>query len=105
SPSLSSVEDWVLIDSAHAEAFGIQRFAPRLTLLKLAPGADVAAVKTAIGDIAGPDATATTPGDAARMLRASPVSGGLELALLALIVVVALLCAAVVVLALMISGP
>src|SRR5690606_1564905 len=52
-----------------------------------------------------PDATIESPADAAALLNGSPVSGGLQLALLALIVIVALLCAGTVVLALMISGP
>lgn len=105
SPSLSGVEDWVLIDTANSEAFGIYKFLPRITLLRLDPGADVTAVKADLASIVGPDATITSPADAAALLNGSPVSGGLQVALLALIVIVALLCAGTVVLALMISGP
>ncbi|HEU4849635.1 MAG TPA: FtsX-like permease family protein, partial [Terrimesophilobacter sp.] len=105
SPSLSGVADWVLIDRAHSEDLGIYKFLPRITLLRLEPGADIAAVKAELSRIAGPDATIQSPADAAALLDGSPVSGGLQLALLALIVIVALLCAGTVVLALMISGP
>jgi putative ABC transport system permease protein len=105
SPSLSGVADWVLIDQAQSDEFGIYKFLPRITLLRLEPGADVAAVKAELARIAGPDATIESPADAAALLNGSPVSGGLQLALLALIVIVALLCAGTVVLALMISGP
>lgn len=105
SPSLSGVADWVLIDQAQSDRFGIYKFLPRITLLRLEPGADIAAVKAELSRIAGPDATIQSPADAAALLDGSPVSGGLQLALLALIVIVALLCAGTVVLALMISGP
>lgn len=105
SPSLSGVADWVLIDQAQSDQFGIYKFLPRITLLRLEPGADIAAVKAELSRIAGPDATIQSPADAAALLDGSPVSGGLQLALLALIVIVALLCAGTVVLALMISGP
>lgn len=105
SPSLSGVEDWVLIDVANSHALGIDKFLPRITLLRLDADANVGAVKSAISTIVGPDATIEGPADAARLLNESPISAGLQLALLALIVIVALLCAAAVVLALMISGP
>ncbi|GAA3733252.1 FtsX-like permease family protein [Leifsonia bigeumensis] len=105
SPSLSGVADWVLIDTAQSDGFGIYTFLPRITLLRLDPGADIAAVKAELSRIAGPDATIQSPADAAALLNDSPVSGGLQLALLALIAIVALLCAGTVVLALMISGP
>jgi putative ABC transport system permease protein len=105
SPSLSGVADWVLIDRANADKLGIYTFQPRITLVRLAPDADASTVAAALAAIAGADATVTSPADAASELRASPVSGGLQLALLALIGIVALLCAAAVVLALMISGP
>ncbi len=105
SPSLSGVRDWVLIDVASSAQLGIEKFLPRITLLRLDAGADVGAVKTALSTIVGPDATIETPIDAARLLNGSPVSGGLQFALLALLVIVALLCASTVVLALMMSGP
>lgn len=105
SPSLSGVQDWVLIDRANSAAFDIDKFLPRITLIALDHGADASAVKAALASIVGPDATIESPSDASALLNGSPVSGGLQLALLALIIVVALLCAATVVLALMISGP
>ena len=105
SPSLSGVADWVLVDTAQSAEFGIYNFLPRITLLRLDPGADIAAVKAELSRIVGPDATIASPADAAALLNGSPVSGGLQLALLALIGIVALLCAGTVVLALMISGP
>ncbi|MBX3091388.1 MAG: FtsX-like permease family protein [Cryobacterium sp.] len=105
SPSLSGVEDWVLIDVANADALEITKFLPRITLVRLDDGADISSVKAALADIVGSDATIESPADVSRLLNGSPVSGGLQLALLAFIVIVALLCAATVVLALMISGP
>jgi putative ABC transport system permease protein len=105
SPSLSGVEDWALVDVANSQTLKIEKFLPRITLLRLDPGVDVAAVKSALSAIVGPDATIESPSDAARLLNESPISSGLQSALLALIVVIALLCAATVVLALMISGP
>ncbi len=105
SPSLSGVQDWVLIDRANSAAFDIDKFLPRITLITLDDGADAGAVTADLAKIVGSDATIESPADASALLDGSPVSGGLQLALLALIIVVALLCAATVVLALMISGP
>jgi putative ABC transport system permease protein len=105
SPSLSGVDDWVLVDRASSATLHIEKFLPRITLLKLEPGADIAAVKAALAPIVGPDALITSPADAAALLNGSPVSGGLQLALLALIAIVALLCAGTVVLALLMSAP
>lgn len=105
SPSLSGVADWVLIDRANSNELGIYNFLPRITLLRLDPGADITAVRAELAAIVGPDATIASPADAAALLNGSPVSGGLQLALLALIVIVALLCAGTVVIALMLSGP
>ncbi|MEO6942955.1 MAG: FtsX-like permease family protein [Terrimesophilobacter sp.] len=105
SRSLSGVEDWVLIDRAQSSTFDIDKFLPSIALLRLDQGADLSAVKAALEPIVGPDATIQSPADASALQNGSPMSGGLQLALLALILVVALLCAATVVLALMISGP
>lgn len=105
SRSLSGVEDWALIDVALAKSLNIDKFLPRITLLRLDPGADVQAVKTSLAAIVGPDASIQSPADAAAALNDSPISSGLQLSLLALIVITALLCAATVVLALMINGP
>lgn len=105
SRSLSGVEDWVLIDVANAKALDIDSFLPRITLLKLDSKANISAVNAALAAIVGPDATIESPADAAATLNASPVSAGIQIVLLALIAIVALLCAATVVLALLISGP
>ncbi len=105
SPSLSGVEDWVLIDRANSEAFDIPKFLPKITLLKLEPGASIPKVKAELAKIVGEQATIESPVDAASRLNDSPITGGLQFALLALIVIVALLCAGTVVLALMINAP
>lgn len=105
SSSLSTTTDWVLVDRSNAEKLGIDRFTPRITLVKLEPDADIKVVKEAIHSIVGPSAAIATPQDGAEALRASPIAGGLQVALLALIVIVALLCAGTVVIALMLSGP
>ena len=105
STSLSGVADWVLVDKTFSPELGVYNFVPKIVLMRLDPGADVAAVARAAAEIAGPNSLVRTPADAARQLQESPVASGLQLALLALIAIVALLCAATVVLALLTSGP
>lgn len=105
STSLSGVADWVLVDKAFSPELGANNFVPKIVLMKLDPGADLAAVARAAAEIAGPDSLVRTPADVAHQLQESPVSSGLQLALLALAAIVALLSAATVVLALLTSGP
>lgn len=105
STSLSGVADWVLVDKTFSPELGVYNFVPKIVLMKLDPGADVAAVARAAAEIAGPDSLVRTPADVAHQLQESPVSAGLQLALLALAAIVALLCAATIVLALLTSGP
>jgi putative ABC transport system permease protein len=105
SPSLSGVDYWVLVDKAFSDEVEVPRFLPKLTLLKLEPGADASAVARAASVELGPDALVQSPADVVRQLEESPVSSGLQFALLAFTVMMALLGAATVVLALMISAP
>lgn len=105
SPSLSGVQFWALIDTANSGELGIEKFLPRITLVKLAPGADAAQVASSLAAIAGSGAVVTSPADAAQALLNSPASIGLQVSLVALLAITALLCATAVLLALLIGSP
>lgn len=105
STSLSTATDWVLIDRAFAEAVKVNTFRPRAVLLKLDPDADVDLVHTSILELSGGSGTITAVSDEVDRMQSSPVVGTLPALLAAFIAIVALLCAATVVLSLLISAP
>lgn len=105
STSLSTVVDWVLIDRAFAADVKINTFRPRAVLLTLEPDADLDAVRASVLELAGGAGRLTTTAEEVDRMRSSPVVGALPVLLGAFIGIVALLCAATVVLSLLISAP
>ncbi|MBX3068317.1 MAG: FtsX-like permease family protein [Cryobacterium sp.] len=105
SSSLSGVEDWVLVDRNLAGELGIDLFLPKVTLINLSVGANVSEVADKLESIAGTGSAVTTPEEVAASIHSSPVSNVLQLALLVLIAINALLCAAVLVLSLLMLSP
>ncbi|MBX3104276.1 MAG: hypothetical protein KF867_04810 [Cryobacterium sp.] len=105
STSLSSVEDWVLIDRTQAKLFGIESFRPKTTLIRLHQDADLEKVTRTLMKIAGPDSLISTPQDVEKATNSSPVSNALQFALLTLIGINGFLCTCVLVLNLLLLGP
>lgn len=105
STSLSTVVDWVLIDRAFAADVKINTFRPRALLVTLEPDADLDTVRASVLELAGGAGRLTTTVEEVDRMRLSPVVGTLPLLLASFIGIVALLCAATVVLSLLISAP
>lgn len=105
STSLATVADWALIDREFADELRINTFRPRAVLMTLEPDADVAEVSARVIELAGGTGRLTSVDDEVERMQSSPVVGTLPLLLAAVIGIVALLCAATVVLSLLISGP
>lgn len=105
STSLSTVETWVLVDREFADDVRVNTFRPRAVLLTLEPDADLAAVSTSVLELAGGGGQLSSIADEVERMRSSPVVGTLPILLAAFIGIVALLCAATVVLSLLISAP
>jgi len=104
SAAISSDENWVLVDRSHAAQLGVTIFRPDVALLRLEPSADPQAVERSIRSSFGADAHVTTPAAQAQQYRSSPASAGLQTLLFAIIAVVGLLCAAAIVLALLVGA-
>ena len=105
SRSLTTVDDWALVDAALADDFGgINVLAPRLALLRLAPGIDPDAVAHQVRSILGDGAETITPAQSAEQFQHSPVASGLVASLIAMVIAVGALCGGGVLLALMISA-
>ena len=95
---------WVLMDRSHADRF-VDSFVPRTVLVRFAPGADADAVTESLVEIAGPDATVTTPSMLLDDLRGVSTTSGLVVALIAAIVLSSLLTALAIVLTLVVGRP
>lgn len=78
--------------------------APRLALLRLAPGIDPDAVAHQVRSILGDGAETITPAQSAEQFQHSPVASGLVASLIAMVIAVGALCGGGVLLALMISA-
>ena len=102
--AISADDDWVLVDRAQAKEFGVTIFRPDVALLRLDAAADPRAVERDIRQLLGPDVRFTTPADQADVFRSSPASTGLQTLLFVVIGVVGLLCAAAIVLSLLVSA-
>ncbi|MET0976732.1 MAG: FtsX-like permease family protein [Leifsonia sp.] len=89
---LSSRGNWVLLDSAFAKRAGVNPVTHTM-LLRLDPGASTDDVTAAVEAVVGQEATVTTPGHVAAVLRATPTATGLQTALLVAIAVSGLLSA------------
>jgi putative ABC transport system permease protein len=88
---------WVMADAEASRTLAGADFRPTTVLVDLEPGADIAAVSEAIGDLAGH--RITTPESALAELRASPVVAGLRVALVAGLAIAGLLAVLALVLA------
>ncbi len=95
---------WVLMDRSHADRF-VDSFVPRTVLVRFAPDADADAVTESLVEIAGPDATVTTPSMLLDDLRGVSTTSGLVVALIAAIVLSSLLTALAIVLTLVVGRP
>ncbi|WP_265520879.1 ABC transporter permease [Oerskovia flava] len=95
--------EFVVADRALTEeALGVVR--PRTALVALEPGADLAAVSAAVGEIV-PTAAQSSPAELSAAILESPVSTGLDRLFVAAIVLAGLLCAVAVVMTQMIGAP
>ncbi|MBK4348308.1 FtsX-like permease family protein [Lacisediminihabitans changchengi] len=102
--ALTADENWVLVDRPRAADLGVTLFRPEVALVRVDAGADPQAVARGIRSSLGADARVSTPDEQAQQYRSSPASSGLQALLIAIIAVVGLLCAAAVVLALLIAA-
>lgn len=105
STSISTVDAWVLVDRQFADDVRVGTFRPRAVLLKLEPDADLAAVSASVLEYSGGAGRVSTISEEVERMQSSPVVGALPLLLASFIGIVALLCAATVVLSLLISAP
>lgn len=105
STSLSTVDTWVLIDRAFADDVRVNTFRPRAVLLTLEPDADPADVSEQVLELSGGAGRISSVADEVERMQSAPVVGTLPILLAAFIGIVALLCAATVVLSLLISAP
>lgn len=102
---LTVLDEWLIVDRANAKALLGEGYSPSLVLMKLRPGADPGAVERQLGSILGTDATITSPADAAAALSSNPSVSGLQVALLAAILLAGLLCAATVAFTFILATP
>ncbi|WP_251153234.1 FtsX-like permease family protein [Cellulosimicrobium sp. Marseille-Q4280] len=103
-PGLSAPRAFVVVDRDRAaEALDVT-FRPRVALLALDDGADVAAVRAAVADVL-PQSAITSPHEISADALGSPAAQGMNRAFVVAIVLSGLLCAAAVVMTLMIGAP
>lgn len=104
-PGVVAGAGWVLVDrGALDSAVGADSRVDRL-LVRLAPGADATTVAGAAEQVTGAELVATTPDEVSAEVRAGALLRGAQAALLAATALTALLCVAVVALALAVAGP
>jgi putative ABC transport system permease protein len=102
--TLAHAGDWIIVDTAFADELGLGVFRPQTVLLSPAPDADAATLEADILRVAGV-ASITTPATARADVLSSPVVSGFQALLAALIATMALACAAVCVLTLLVAAP
>ena len=102
STAYSPRSNWMLMDIVNAGPF-TDTLVPRTVLLRFEPGTDAPAVTGRLAEIAGDDATVTTPRDLQAELAATPTAQGMVVALLAAIVLASLLTALAIVLTLVVG--
>lgn len=95
---------WVLMDRANADGF-TNTLVPRTVLVRFAPDADAAHVTAELAEIAGDEATVTTPSQLLDELRAASATQGLVVSLTAAIAVSSLLTALAIMLTLVVGRP
>lgn len=95
---------WVLIDKANADGF-VNTLVPDRVLVRFAPDADPAAVAAGLAEVAGDDATVTTPDMVRDELAGTSVTSGLVISLVGAIVLSSLLTALAIVLTLVVGRP
>jgi len=103
-PGLATPRSFVVVDrDLAAEALGVT-FRPRVALLALDEGADPAQVRAAVADVL-PRSAVTSPDAVSAELLDSPAADGMNAAFVVAILLSGLLCAAAVVMTLMIGAP
>lgn len=103
-PGLSAPRAFVVVDRDRAtEALDVT-FRPRVALLALEDGADVAAVRAAVAEVL-PQSAITSPHEISAQALGSPAAEGMNRAFVVAIVLSGLLCAAAVVMTLMVGAP
>lgn len=102
--SFSPQRDWLLIDRSQARPF-TDTLVPRTVLFRLAPDASRTEVASAVAEIAGDEATVTTPESRTAELTARPAARGLSIALVIAIVLTSLATALAIVLTLVVGRP
>ncbi|TDD66833.1 ABC transporter permease [Jiangella aurantiaca] len=98
-PGLTSGSQWMLADRGVLEDAGVTIIPPRLTLVDLGSGGSASAVAAELGE-----RTVTTPASAIADLR-GPVNDGTARAIVGAIALTGLLCAAAVVLTMVVGAP
>ncbi len=98
-PGLTTSSQWMLADRGVLEEAGVTIIPPRITLVDLTSGASASAVAAELGE-----RTVTTPGSAIADLR-GPVNDGTARAIVGAIALTGLLCAAAVVLTMVVGAP
>jgi putative ABC transport system permease protein len=95
---------WVLMDRANADGF-TNTLVPKTVLVRFGPDADADRVTAELAEIAGEDATVTTPSMLLDELRAASTTQGLVASLVAAIAVSSLLTALAIALTLIVGRP
>ncbi len=95
---------WVLMDRANAEGFTIS-LVPKTVLVRFSPDADADAVTQTLAEIAGEEATVTTPSMLLDELRTVATTQGLVVSLIVAIVLASLLTALAIMLTLVVGRP
>ncbi|RIQ15747.1 FtsX-like permease family protein, partial [Jiangella rhizosphaerae] len=98
-PGLTTGSQWMLADRGVLEEAGVTIIPPRLTLVDLGDGGSASAVAAELGE-----RTVTTPASAIADLR-GPVNDGTARAIVGAIALTGLLCAAAVVLTMVVGAP
>ncbi|SDU67372.1 FtsX-like permease family protein [Jiangella alkaliphila] len=98
-PGLTSGSQWMLADRGVLEDAGVTIIPPRITLVDVTSGGSASAVAAELGE-----RTVTTPGSAIADLR-GPVNDGTARAIVGAIALTGLLCAAAVVLTMVVGAP
>lgn len=98
-PGLTTGSQWMLADRGVLEAAGVPLIPPRLTLIDLGSGGSASAVAAEVGE-----RTVATPSSAVAELR-GPVNDGTARAIVGAVALTGLLCAAAVVLTMVVGAP
>ncbi len=104
-PAFDAGGTWLLVDSVFAERLGIVNARPTIALLDLDPGAEAGTVQDAVHGILGDAFSVLDPATATARHASAPVVSWLQVLLGAVSIAMALACAAVCVLSLVVAAP